>query len=355
VTSEAGVDRQERRFRDGGHRGAPPGGARQLTAILPNGRTIWLRVERPLAPATSANHVARLAERLVERRAASTAAQARETDQLSALVVGQAALLQRARLGRARAFRRRLVARDDKLDQRLRKARDEFHSRLEKQLKIDRESIRRLRRRDLWDKVLLATALPLFVAYGDRKNPVGSKSLTLAFLLLLWLAGDQVVEAVFGSDSKSPYPVPDADAWSYLAPIGNVLAAWWLLGDRQHERFVTGITTVKLKKQPHGAFYRYRATVDLSDHIAKGHFEDFATFAQVPAVATFGSVRLSNDGKNIGARVERLSARVDGGSLTLSFRVVPQHVISPPPTDLGEMDIAWMVDTDKPSTDESGK
>jgi hypothetical protein len=358
VRSEAGVGREERRFRDGGHRGAPPGGARQLTAILPNGRTIWLRVDRPLAPATSANHVARLAERLVERRAVASAAQARATDQLSALVVAESALLERSRLGHARAFRRRLIAAHKKLDQRLMKAREEFRARLDRQLKIDRESIHRLRRRDLWDKIVLATSLPLFAAYGERGNLLGTGNLTLTFLLLLWLAGDQVVEALFGSDSKSPYPVPDADAWSYLAPIGNVLAAWWLLGGRQHERFVTGVTTVKLeKKNPHvglgSAFYRYRATVDLSESVAKNHFEDFATFARVPAVATIGSLRLSNDGKALDARVQGLAARVDAGSLMLSFRVVP-NVPPTTPVDLGEVDIAWMVDTDKPSTAESG-
>lgn len=353
MRSEAGPDREAWRVRDGGHRGAPPGGARQLTAILPNGRTIWLRVDRPLAPAASANHVARLAERLIERRAASSAAQARATDELSALIVAEAALLERTRVRRARALRRRLIARYNGLDQRLVKAREEFRARLDKQLTIDRESVRRLRRRDLWDKVLLATALPLFVAYGDRRNPFGTNNLTLAFLLLLWLAGDHVVQAVFGSESKSPYPVPDADAWSYLAPIGNVLAAWWLLGDRQHERFVTGVTTVKLEKSPHGAVYRYRTTVDLSKHIAKDHFGDFETFTRVPAVATVGSLRLSKDGTAIDPRIERLSARVEEGSLKLSFRIVPQNATSSLPTGLGEVDIAWMVDTNKPATAEN--
>lgn len=355
MRSAAGVDREERRLRDGHHRGAPPAGARQLSAILPNGRTLWLRVDRPLAPAASASHIAGLAERLAGRRAARTAAQARATDRLAALVVAESALLERARLARARAFRRRLVVRRATLDRRLSKARDEFRTRLDKQLTIDRESVRRLRRRDLWDKVLLATSLPLFAAYGDRRSPFGSNNLTLAFLLLLWLAGDQVVEAVFGSTSKSPYPVPDADAWSYLAPVGNVLAAWWLLGNRQHQRFVTGVTTVALEKPPRGGFYRFRALVDLSEHVAKDHFEDFATFEQVPAVATIGAIRLSQHGQAIGARIERLSARVDEGTLKLAFRVVPQQLTPPLPTRLGEVDIAWMVDTDKPPAGESGR
>lgn len=342
MSSEAGVDRGQ------------AGGARQLTAILPNGRTVWLRVNRPLSPLASATDIARLAERSIERRASRNTAQARAIARRSAGLVAAAAIMERARLARARALRRRVVASHKKLDRRLLEARDAFRARLDKQLKVDREGARRLRRRDLWDKVLMVTSLPLFVAYGDRKNPFGSHNLTLSFLMLLWLAGDHVVEAVFGSHSKSPYAVPDADAWSYLAPIGNVLAAWWLLGDRQHQRFVTGVTTVKLEKPARGTIYRYRVTVSLSDYIATGHFEDFATFDRVPAVATIGSLRLSNDGRTIDARIDRLSARVIDGHLTLSLRVVPQKLTSPLPADLGDVDIAWMVDTDRPSTARTG-
>ena len=62
MRSETVAGREMRRSRDADDRGAPPGGARELTAILPNGRTLWLRVDAPLAPAASANYVALLAE-----------------------------------------------------------------------------------------------------------------------------------------------------------------------------------------------------------------------------------------------------------------------------------------------------
>jgi hypothetical protein len=346
VRSESDADREERRFRDEGHRGAPPGGARQLTAILPNGRTVWLRVDAPLAPAASVNHVALLAERAMDRRQTGIAAQAGATARLASIAAADIERLERAQLARVRALRRRIVSGDNTLDARLSKARDEFRARLETQLQIDRENLRRLRRRDLWDEILLATSLPLFAAYGDRRSPFGSNNLTLVFLLLIWLVGDEVVEAVFGSDSaKSPYAISDTDAWSYLAPIGNVLAAWWLLGDRQHERFVTGVTTVTLENKE-----RHRIAVSLSDAIGKDHYADFATFADVPVVATLGSIRLSSDGAAANPRIEALKARVREGVLTLSFRVVPQTASLPLPPRPGEVDIAWMVDTDKPPT-----
>jgi hypothetical protein len=327
--------------------------ARQLTAILPNGRTIWLRVDPPLAPRAAADHVARLAERIIDRRDAASAAQRRATARLSARIDADLRVLSYAHLARTRALRRRLAAGDMKLDARLSKARDDFHSRLEKQLEIDRENVRRLRRRDFWDKILLASSLPLFAAYGQRSSPFAANNLTLTLLLLIFLAGDSVVEALFGSEQKSKYAVADADAWSYLAPIGNVLGAWWLLSDRQHQRFVTGITTVRLEKKPprdeNGVLlYRYRAAVPLRDRIATDHFEDFKTFKGVPAVATIGRVGFKPDARNLNPRVEPLEAKVVEGELRLTVRVVPQLLPSLMPTELGEIDVAWMVDTDKP-------
>jgi hypothetical protein len=334
-------------------------GARQLTALLPNGRTIWLRVDPPLAPRGAADHVARLAERIIDRREAASAAQRRATGRLSARIAADVRMLSYAQVARGRALRRRLAAGDLRLDLRLSKARDDFHSRIEKQFAIDRENVRRLRRRDVWDKILLASSLPLFAAYGQRSSPFGSNNLTLTLLLLIFLAGDSVVEALFGSERKSKYAVADADAWSYLAPIANVLGAWWLLSDRQHRRFVTGITTVRLEKKPlrdeNGVrFYRYRAAVPLRDRIGADHFGDFETFAGVPAVATIGRVRFTPDAQNLNPRVEPLEAKVVEGELKLTVRVTPQLLPSLPPTELGEIDVAWMVDTDKPA-EQNGK
>src|SRR5262249_56031979 len=139
-----------------------------------------------------------------------------------------------------------LLAGDIKLDKRLSKEAEALEARLAQQITINRETVDRLRRRDFWDKVLIATSLPLFAAYGDRRSPFGANNLTLVLSLLIWLVGDEVVESIFGTDEKSPYLLRDADAWSYIAPIGNVLAAWWLLSDQQHERFITAVTRIHL-------------------------------------------------------------------------------------------------------------
>jgi hypothetical protein len=356
VLGDSDNDLDERRLREEVHRGAPPRGARLLTAILPNGRIVWLRVATPLAPAASVNHLADLAENVAQWRQSASHAQSGAIERLLHTVAADADRLDEARLERARAFRRRIVAADNKLDRRLSKAADEFRSKIERQLKIERETVRRLRRRDFWDQIVIATAFPLFAAFGQQGQPFGANNLTLTLSLLIWLVGDDVVEALFGSNEASPYPLRDADAWSYLAPIGNLLAGWWLLGDLQHKRFITGIASVKLEGvtpsvTPHGTFaYQYRVKVDLSAQVAPDHLPDFEMFVGVPAVATFRRVRLSPDACSINARIDNVTATVEEGTLVLSltaFTDVPAHRRHH--SVLGDVEVAWMVDTAQPA------
>jgi RNAse (barnase) inhibitor barstar len=357
VAADSRIDLDERRLRDDDRRGAPPGGARQLSAILPNGRTIWLQVDAPLAPAATVAQLAHTAEVAADQRQSGSLAQREAIDRVASTLAAETGRVDEARLERARALRRRIVRSGITLDTRLSKARDEFHTRIEKQLKIDRENVRRLRRRDLWDKILIATALPLFAAYGQRGDLLGSNNLTLVLSLLIFLVGDEVVEAIFGSDqATSAFAVQDADIWSYLAPIGNVAAGWWLLSDQQHERFITGITPVKLEEvrahATHGrTMYHYKVEVDLERRIAPDHFADFETFANVPVVATLRKINWSPEGLPLHARIERLTARVEEGKLKITFYAVPARGWKrrPYPTTLGTVDIAWMVDTKQPT------
>ena len=116
-----------------------------------------------------------------------------------------------------------------------------------------------------------------------------------------------------------------------------MLAAWWLLGDRQHERFVTGVTTVKLDARE-----RYHISASLRDRIGVDHFADFETFKDVPVVATLGSIRPAS--VMVDPRIAGLKARARVGLLTLSFWSVPSPASLPGSPGAG--DIAWLVDTD---------
>ncbi|HEX4567257.1 MAG TPA: hypothetical protein VH138_11535, partial [Vicinamibacterales bacterium] len=181
-------------------------GVRQLSAILPNGRTVWLRAAEPLAPAASLERLARLGERANDHGRAAIGAHVDAIDRLAAQLRADTGRLQGAWAKRQRESSARLIADTRELEKRFEKARDELRSRVDRQLQIDLENLRRLRRRGLWDTILLASSLPLFAAYGNRGDPFGSNNLALTFLLLIWLAGDEVVQAIFGSgNSKSRY------------------------------------------------------------------------------------------------------------------------------------------------------
>ena len=344
MSGDSRTDLVERRLRGDVRRGAPSRGARTLTAILPNGRIVWLRVGPPLAPAVAVNHLVQVAEQAAHWRREATRSQNAAIERLSRTMAADVERIGEARLDRARALRRRIVAGDNELDRRRARAAEQYRSRVEQQLRIERATVRRLRRRDLWDKILIATSFPLFAAYGQRGRPFGANNVTLALSLLIWLVGDEIVDALFGSQEASPYPLRDTDAWSYVAPLGNLLAGWWLLDDLQHQRFIAGRVAVpsgsfELLDAPPGSperVYQYVVEVELSGLVAPEHFLDFQSFTGVPAVASIGSIRWSDEGVAAHARIGGLRANVDQGMLILSFTAIADApVVDPPPSVLG--------------------
>lgn len=347
------MDLDERRLRENNGRGASPEGTRLVRAVLPGGRIVRLAVPAPLAPAATVRNLARLAEDVSERNVSAASRHRAGIVRLSHRVADDAARLSVVTVASSTRHRRRLRARYERLDRRITKAADTYRAQLERQIQFDLEAVRRLRRRDLWDQIVVASSLPLFAAYGGQGQPFSTTNLALTLSLLVWLVGDQIVEALFGSDEKAgkpEYPWRDTDIWSYLAPIGNVLTGWWLFGDRQNERFVSGVTTAKvvITATPSAVqqVFHCLETFELTKRIGADHREDFETFKGVPVVATIASTRFVN---GIDAAVTSLTAAVDGGTLIVSFDVVTTAPVGSPPESIGEVDIAWIVDTSKPS------
>jgi hypothetical protein len=354
VSGESRIDPDERRPRGDVDHGAPSRGARTVSAILPNGRVVWLRIDPPLAPAAAVNQLAQVVEHTARWRRAAAHTQGEAVARLSRTVASDAERMIDGHLERARVLRRRIVAGDRKVAQKLAKAAEEYRSRVERQLRIERETVRRLGRRDLWDQIVIATALPLFAAYGQPGRPFGANNVTLALSLLIWLVGDEIVDALFGSEEASPYPLRDADAWSYLAPVGNLLAGWWLLNDLQHERFITSRVAIPpdpLKwdaKASGGApGLIYTARIGLSPFMGSEHFADFKTFTDVPAVATIGSIRRTAAGA---AQIQLLDARVRNGDLMIRLKAVAPGGSGSPGPLFDVLEVAWMVDTQQPET-----
>ncbi len=359
MSDETRVETAEWRPGGSAGRGAPLRGPGDVSAILPNGRVIWLRVEPSPVPARALEHVAQEARSGTIRHRGFARRQAVAIRVLARMTAAVAEGMSEERVARARALRRLILRSHRRLDERITKAAEKARERLSRRLRIERETVRRLRRRDLWDKAVLATSLPLFAAFGQKGRPFGAHNLALTLSSLIWLVGDDVVEKIFGPEDKSPYPLRDLDAWSYIAPVANVLAGWWLLGGFQHERFVARRTSIPLdpvRVTATGASdlaYVYLAQIDVSRVVAPSHRPAFEDFRYVPVVATIASAVPSATGVLADARITEVAARVSGADLELCVTAIARDLSSssdPVPDLYTAIDVAWMVDTQEPAT-----
>ncbi len=296
--------------------GSPRRGARTVSAILPNGQIVWLQVAPDLAPAASLRQAANQAARAQRWRRAEAAANRYGIDQLARSIAGDVEQLGDANLARLERLRRHMLAGDQRVARRLAKAREEFRSRLARQMESERVAVERLARRDLWDKIVILTSFPLFAAYGQSGNPFGAHNLALVISLAIWLVGDDLRDALFGSEDPSPDLVRDMDAWSYVAPLANLLAGWWLMSEYQHERFITGASDKFETREPVvdgvKVHHEYVMTVNLAQFMPLSYFAEFAAFDKVCAVATPRLVTLSDgrhDRQCHGRKRERGGAR----------------------------------------------
>ena len=316
-----------------------------------------MKVSPALPSAAEIRSIARITQQRAERRGLATSWNNAAVERLAQSIAEDAERLTSAQLARHRKLRRRLVARYKRLDRRVSKATNDYRRGLARQMTIERRTVARLRRRDLWDKILLLSALPLFAAYGQRDRPYGVHNLTLTASLLVWLVGDEIVQRLFGPAEKSPYPLDDTDAWSYVAPIGNILTGWWLLGDRQHEPFIAGLTS-DISEGVNGAGDPVLSgVVDLAPLIASEHLDDFLAFTAprpagkglvVPAVATIASIDWTQAAVDANARVGRVSAIVIGRALALDIGVVTDAPLAGAPA-VTAVKVGWIVDTNEPA------
>jgi hypothetical protein len=327
-----------------------------FAAVLPNGRVVWLQVAPSLASVRSVDQVAGLAESSALRRQAATRAVGTAVESLSTTITRDAERLNATRVKRKGAARRRLVATFVAVDRRLSKQARARGAALKREREISDETARRLHTRSVWDMILLASAVPLFAAYGERARPFGPHNLTLWLSQLVWLCGDELVDAMFGAEHESPYPVDAPDTWSYIAPLGNLLGGWWLLSARQHEQFVTGRTALNVNgfsaTEIPGTTrfsYRYSVEVDMTRVVASEHAPDFIGFKNVPAVASLASAQWTAAAAPHNATITGVFATVSGSALLLDVTAEAERepdggggFFAPP--ILAALDVAWIVE-----------
>jgi hypothetical protein len=377
-------------------------GSRTVTAMLPNGRTAWLHFQPAPVPISEVNRLASAVDDADARHTRALRSTSQAIAELSRTVSRDVANVTKARVEGAGSLTKRLAESDAKLEARVEAESRRQSGALEKDWRELQVLTRRLRRRSIWDHVVVASALPLFATYGRRGNPFAANNVTLALSLGVWLVGDEISDLISEGGDKRSGPSGELDLWSYLAPLGNLLTGWWLLDGTHRQRIVTGIASdferprpvlalvlpAREAARPHlgavviDAFREiveeirfsggdsgaprpggppdlarpqrtltYVATVDLAAHIGQDHLAELVSFTNVPAIASLVSARLKPELSKATFSVRSIQAVVGGQFLHLTA-VVEYRPTRPAPepreTIFSDFSVAWAVDTKKP-------
>jgi len=179
--------------------------------------------------------------------------------------------------------------------------------------------LKRQRQRSLLNTATLALAMPMYAAYGDRQDPLGYNNKVLTASLGGWLLADELVDMV---GSKSSLVKGGANLWSWIAPVGNVATAAFFLKDRQHERFVSGVSNVTGRS----------GRVSLAGVIKKKSLDDLKVGAHTAVATLVGATALAASDITVRAAVGQ------DGFLTLALDGVAAG-------DTTVRQIAWLVDS----------
>lgn len=160
-------------------------------------------------------------------------------------------------------------------------------------------------------------------AFGDRGRFFTRNNLLLAGNQLFWLFLDPVLRGFGVISGTSPSVV------TWLAPVGTLMTGQLAFADQQHERFVSGVTTVTPGRV---------AFEGLRNRIADGLFETFQRRTDVPVTAAvLGNVPFI------------AAADVRQGVLRVSVTeiVVQDFDLSsiPIPSPVQRVRVAWVIDT----------
>jgi len=369
-------------------------GPRLVTAILPNGKTIRLRVPVPFAPQAEVNRLVRAVREQQARSALETRANARALRRSVDALAQRVGRTTEAQHKLEKRLRKRMAEGDDRLARRVQEIVVQRRKGDAGFAAIDRIA-RRQRTRALLNGAVIATGLPLFSAYGQRGSPFAAHNLTLTLSLGVWLFGDEVADLLASFGKRDGSRFREADVWSYLSPFGNALTGWWLLHEHQHCRFITGHTTmadftafrwpagtpasshpprweasssrpvrdpmlpallpraappVALANDTSGRTEAYVATVPVVNLVAPEHAAAFESFERPAAVA---AVRRYEPHSSVApadaVKLHGLHAEVRSGNLTLTVLVsCPAQAVPPSDELLSNLEVAWMVDTRDP-------
>ena len=250
----------------------PTDGAPRVTAMLPNGRKVELRMQPVLATHAQVVAFRRTSNHnnAATRRALDGAAAA--TRRLAALQAKSVRTLSQQAQNGDQAIGKRIASTQTTLVARAQALGVTSARRLDAQnTQAEKAALRRIRsaaNRARWDKLLLASALPLFAAYGNSQDLLARENLTLAGVLVGLLIGDDLILRLMGKNRAARSV---AEAWSWLAPLLNLGIGWWLYdGEKVYDRYVTGVTTLSisipgLEKEPNYPWSSDPVTITITE------------------------------------------------------------------------------------------
>lgn len=159
-------------------------------------------------------------------------------------------------------------------------------------------------------------------AFGTRGRVFAASNLLLAANQLLWAFGGDLLRAfgILGRGESTPL------AW--LSPVASLVVAQVALGNRQHERFASGISTDFVETGGENA--KAFSMLSLEGHIASGLWPRFRRRTSVPVTATL--LQPLETGATVNARVEN-------GNLSIMINDIKKG---------SEPRVAWIVDTEAP-------
>jgi len=219
----------------------PLSGTGVVTAVLPNGRQTRMRILPTPASIKEVNQLLQVVLTNERRQAAHSEANRRAIARLAKAQANAVTQLTAQQVKSDRDLSKRMVEGYNRLDKRISTEFGSGKGSLGKQRKRLMRILRNERRRSLMNNVLLATSLPFFTAYGDRANPFSRNNLILGGTLLGFLVGDEVINRFAPAGKSGHLWHRSANAWSYLAPVGFGASAWYLMKDKIHQRFTTGV------------------------------------------------------------------------------------------------------------------
>jgi hypothetical protein len=300
----------------------PLRGAGVVIAELPNRRRTQMKLSPTLAPISEVNKLRRVIAINDRRQAIATSNNSRAITRLATAQSGAVKKLTAEQVKSDQELRKRLVEGDNRLDKRITKELSGGAGSLGKQGRQIMAQLKRQRQRQIWNNITLASSLPFWAAFGDRQL-FGRNNLTLGISTLGWLLGDELVDSF---RSKSSVVKGGANLWSYVAPVGNGATVFFLLRNRQHQRFISGVSELT---GPGDHPVPVTANTTL---FKKKAAEEFAGAAH-SVVASFVQDGASLTSPPVGAA---LSAKVVGANLVLKLEGIGSSE---------KVKVAWIIDT----------